>query len=123
MITWNNYWPCDWEYTTKLPISTCVERIIQVPWTFGDDLTFNPGSYTCDVISDSRLLLMFKGFRYGGYNRTIYCVDFVQEDHCTLVKLIFQREILGLMPLTATQTLDKFMFQKIEATRKPCSKV
>lgn len=105
-----------WRYRTKLRAQDCIKCICCLPQSFGAN-PFNPHYYDCELISDSKLKLIFKGTRFGKLLRTEYIASFHEaEDHC-LIEMQFQRELFGLPAMTSTYQLDMFFEEKVQAHR------
>lgn len=73
--------------------------------------------YSSAKISDSQMLITFTGGQFRKIVRTEYLMEFLQKDDHTLIILRFQKEFLGLPPMTPLSDVDLFMAQKANAIR------
>lgn len=103
-------------YQTELPAFECIHRISHLPWKYRDEWGTDLW-YKCEVISDTRLLVIFTGGQFRKAKRTQFFLDFVVERGNTLVIMSFYKEMFGLPPMTPLGDIDRFMNQKISAVR------
>ena len=106
-----------WQYHTTLSAKDCIDTICSSNTDFVGYF-FEPydiQNYRYTILSDAQILFVFTGGRFVGARRTRYLATFTDcEDGCN-IEMEFQRELLGLPPLFATQELDAFMKQKFKA--------
>lgn len=105
------------KYITELPVTDCMALISQRPFEYECQLGM-PLWYDCRALSDTQLLVTFKGGKFRKFMRTQYMVDFRVEGGMTVVTMRFYKEMLGLPPITSLDDIDLFMKQKIQAVRK-----
>ena len=106
----------DWSYTTKLSVTECVSALVNEEGTFGED-PLNLYTYRCVQCSDSQLYIVFHGPRFGKARHTEYIMTLTHQNGRTVVAFQFLHELLGFPPFTSVQELDKFMSEKIGASR------
>lgn len=109
-------WKQRWVYCTGLSIPECIGTILREPRTFGDN-PFNLENYECIFCSDSQLLVTFTGCHFGKMKRTEYLMHFHPGEKVNHIFLEFRHELLGFPPMTSVLTIDKFMQEKIQASR------
>ena len=74
--------------------------------------------YKANRISDTQVQITFTGGQFRKIMRTQYLIEFLPQERHTLVVLRFQKELLGLPPLTPPSDIDLCMKQKLNAVRK-----
>lgn len=74
--------------------------------------------YKAERISDTQVLITFTGGQFRKMMRTQYLMEFLPQEHNTLIVLCFQKELFGLPPMTHPSDIDLCMKQKLNAIRK-----
>ena len=74
--------------------------------------------YKTKIITDTQILITFTGGQFRKMMRTQYLMEFIPQECHTLIVLRFQREMLGLPPMTLPSDIDFCMNQKLNAIRK-----
>ena len=74
--------------------------------------------YKAERISDTQVLIIFIGGQFRKMMRTQYLMEFIPQEHRTLVVLHFQKELFGMPPMTPPSDIDLCMMQKLNAVRK-----
>lgn len=74
--------------------------------------------YKTNRISDTQVLITFTGGQFRKMMQTQYLMEFLPQEHHTLIVLRFQKELLGLPPMTPPSDIDLCMKQKLNAVRK-----
>lgn len=74
--------------------------------------------YKTNRISDTQVLITFTGGQFRKMMQTQYLMEFLPQEHHTLIVLRFQKEMLGLPPMTPPSDIDLCMKQKLNAVRK-----
>lgn len=101
-------------YRTKLSVNDCISSMSRTPWEY-ECKWGTPLWYECEKISDTQLLVIFKGGQFRKAVRTQYLMEFSGEDGETVITVRFYKESLGLPPMTPPDDIDRFMKQKIQA--------
>ena len=100
--------PYDWQ--------ECIIRLVKEPHQYecewGTELW-----YKADVISNTQILITFTGGQFRKTMRTQYLMEFLPQERHTLIVLRFQKELLGLPPMTLPSEIDLCMKQKLDAMR------
>ena len=103
-------------YQSELPVKECIQKISAQPWEYksnsGDALW-----YKCEMVSDTRLLVVFTGGQYRKAMRSQFFIDFMVEEGNTIVTMCFIKDLFGLPLMTPMNDIDCFMKQKINAIR------
>ena len=103
-------------YESEYSLYECIMQIIKEPqqydWKFGTKLW-----YEAEKISDTQVLIIFTGGQLRRMMRTQYIMEFLPQEHHTVIVLRFQKELLGLSPLTPLSDIDLCMKQKLNAVR------
>ena len=74
--------------------------------------------YKANRISDTQVLITFTGGQFRKMMQTQYLMEFLPQEHHTLIVLRFQKELFGLSPMTPPSDIDLCMKQKLNAVRK-----
>lgn len=74
--------------------------------------------YKTNRISNTQVQIIFTGGQFRKMMRTQYLMEFFPQGSHTLIVLRFQKEMLGLPPMTPPSDLDLCMKQKLNAVRK-----
>jgi len=74
--------------------------------------------YKAERISDTQVLITFTGGQFRKMMHTQYLMEFLPQECHTLIVLRFQKELLGLPPMTPPSDIDLCMKQKLNALRK-----
>lgn len=74
--------------------------------------------YKTNRVSDTQVLIIFTGGQFRKMMRTQYLMEFLPKECHTLIVLRFQKELLGLPPMTPPSDIDLCMKQKLNAIRK-----
>lgn len=74
--------------------------------------------YKAERFSDTQVLITFTGGQFRKMMRTQYLMEFHPQESHTLIVLHFQKELLGLPPMTPPSDIDLCMKQKLNAVRK-----
>jgi len=74
--------------------------------------------YKTNSISNTQVQIIFTGGQFRKMMRTQYLMEFFPQGSHTLIVLRFQKEMLGLPPMTPPSDLDLCMKQKLNAVRK-----
>lgn len=74
--------------------------------------------YKAERVSDTQVLITFTGGQFRKMMRTQYLMEFLPQEHHTLIVLRFQNELFGLPPMTHPSDIDLCMKQKLNAVRK-----
>lgn len=74
--------------------------------------------YKTNRISDTQVLITFTGGQFRKMMSTQYLMEFLPQESHTLIVLRFQKELLGLPPMTPPSDIDLCMKQKLNAVRK-----
>ena len=102
-------------YRTELPVTDCIRKLTAQPWEYGEVLA--PLWYRCDAVTDSSLLLTFRGGKYKKIKQTRYLVRFASDGSGTTVTLEFRGELLGAPPMTPIRDVDLLLEQRLLASR------
>ena len=104
-------------YESACSIQECSIRITKEPQQY-ECQWGTPLWYKAERISDTQVQITFTGGKFRKMMRTQYLMEFLPEKHCTLVVLHFQKEMLGLPPMTNPADIDLCMKQKLNAVRR-----
>ena len=107
----------EYVYHSQLALNDCIKRITSLPWEFEDVWTSSSLWYKCQTISPTQLLITFTGGEFRRSRRTKYVMVFSKKEQTTVIEVRFQKEFLGLPPMTSVDEIDAFMTQKIMAKR------
>lgn len=113
MFDWTAWYRIHRAFRTSLSAADCARILRDTEPTFGDLL--NPNFFEVKPLEDGRMLLIFKGKRFGKAIRTQYLMRFADEPGGCVVTLDFHRELLGLPSMTTVQEIDLFMKDKLQA--------
>lgn len=104
-------------YESAYTLHECITQIAKEPQQYecqwGTALW-----YKADRISDTQVLITFTGGQFRKMMRTQYLMEFLPQEHHTLIALRFQKELFGLPPMTHPSDIDLCMKQKLNAVRK-----
>lgn len=104
-------------YKSNYNVYECIMRITNEPQQYeckwGTSLW-----YQADRISDTQALITFTGGQFRKGARTQYLMEFLPQEHHTLIVLRFQKELFGLPPMTHPFDIDLCMKQKLNAVRQ-----
>lgn len=107
-----------WLYSTNIGIPQCIE-LLKYRCNTTRSRDFNPLVCDCEVLSQSQVLLIFRGYKlYGRMRKTKYLATFNLAGGLTEITLQFQSDILGMPPLTPVQEIDLFLQETIQARRR-----
>ncbi len=73
--------------------------------------------YKANKISDTQVRITFTGGQFRKMMRTQYLMEFHPQERNTRIVLRFQKELLGLPPMTPPSDIDLCMNQKLNAVR------
>lgn len=112
MNPWNRFYD-ELSFHSPLSAAQCIRTLGNGEMTYGDPL--NPGIAESRLLDDGRMLLIFKGKRFGRAMRTAYVAGFADEpEGCTII-LTFHGELLGMLPFTGVQDIALFMSEVLNA--------
>ena len=104
-------------YESPHSVYECIAKITKEPQEYackwGTELW-----YQAEKISDTQVLIVFKGGQFQRMMRTQYLMELIPQEHNTRIALHFQKEMLGLPPMTSPLEIDLCMKQKLNAVRK-----
>ena len=104
-------------YESMYNLQECIMRMIQEPQGYsckwGTELW-----YKAEKISDTQVWITFTGGQFRKMTHTQYLMEFHPNAEHTSIVLRFQKELLGLPPMTSPLDIDRCMEQKISAVRK-----
>ena len=104
-------------YETPNDVFACIIQITKEPQQYaskwGTELW-----YEAEKISDTQVRITFSGGQFRKIMRTQYLMEFVPQEGHTRIVLHFQKELLGLPPMTHPYDIDLCMKQKLNAIRK-----
>ena len=104
-------------YRTTMSINYCIESITSSPQIYKCMLGTEMW-YECKRVSDTQMLVTFKGGQFHKMCRTQYLMTFVENGETTVI-LKFCKEMFGFfLPMTSSNDIDCFMKEKICAVRK-----
>ena len=104
-------------YETALNMQECISRIIEEPQKYKDK-NWTELWYEAVKISNTQVLITFKGGQFRKAVRTQYIMEFLSQENNTLISLRFQNELFGCPPMTLPNDIDLCMMQKLDATPK-----
>ena len=104
-------------YESPNNVHECITQVTKEPQQYeckwGTELW-----YKAEKISDTHVLITFTGGQFRKIMRTEYLMEFIPQEHHTLVVLHFLEELFGLPPMTSPLDIDLCMMQKLNAVRK-----
>lgn len=104
-------------YESAYDLHECIAQITKEPQQYecqwGTALW-----YKADRISNTQVLITFTGGQFRKMMRTQYLMEFLPQEHHTLIILQFQKELFGLPSMTHPSDIDLCMKQKLNAVRK-----
>lgn len=104
-------------YESMYSLLDCITQITKEPQQYeskwGTALWYN-----AEKLSDTQVLITFTGGQFRKIMRTQYLMELLPQEHHTLIVLHFQKELLGLPPMTHPFDIDLCMKQKLNAVRK-----
>ena len=104
-------------YESPHHVDICMNQITKEPQQY----ECNWGTtlrYKSNRISDTQVLITFMGGQFRKMMRTQYLMEFFPKEHSTQIVLHFQKELLGLPPMTPPSDIDLCMKQKLDAVRE-----
>ena len=104
-------------YESPNNLYECIIQITKEPQQYKCNLG-TALSYKTNRISDTQILITFTGGQFRKMIRTQYLMEFLPQERNTLIVLRFQKELLGLPPMTPPSDIDLCMKQKMNAARK-----
>ena len=104
-------------YESPYSVYECVTKITKEPQEYADKWGTDLW-YQADRISDTQVMIVFKGGQFQKMMRTQYLMELVPQEHHTQIVLHFQKELFGLPPMTSPFEIDLCMKQKLNAVRK-----
>ena len=104
-------------YESAYDLQECINRILEEPQQY---ICHNFGKlrYKTEQISDTEILITFRGGKLRRMVRTQYLMKFSSQENHTKIVLHFQKELWGLSPMTPPSDIDLCMKQKLNAIRK-----
>ncbi len=118
----------DLRYETALPLSVCIQKILEEPWTYGTKI-LDELWYQCEQLTNSSLRIEFTGGQYRSARRTEYLAEFTSTPNGTVILMFYQGEnlfrFLGgsfrsyVPPYTPFKLIDQFMWEKAQAKQFP----